>query len=93
MEKGRWPTSDLRLGAYLSLIGLKIVETKKAGGRVIFEFEDVPERQPEINRFYNREARVDPLAYTAAMSDLRDMVRVAQGSGVPTMARGNNGRD
>lgn len=93
MNKGHWQTSDLRLGAYLRLQGMKIVCLKKAGGRVIFEFEERPDRKDLITQFYNREAAVEPLAYMASIGEMRDMVTMAERSngGVVIGKNGGNG--
>lgn len=85
MEKNRWPTSDLRVGAYLRLAGFKIAETKRLGGRVVFDFEDRPDREDQVRKFFNREVSVEPLAYMASISELRDMVTMTAKD--PQMAR------
>lgn len=78
MEKDKWPTSDMGLGAYLRMQGFKIAAVKSLGSRAVFEFEDRDDREAEVNKFFNRGAMVEPLAYRAAMSEMRDMVTLAQ---------------
>lgn len=78
MEKQRWQTSDLRLGAYLRMQGFKIACFKKMGRNVIFEFEERPERADQVTKFFNKEAVVEPLAYMASIGEMRDMVTMAE---------------
>lgn len=73
-----WQTSDLRLGAYLRTIGFKITEVKKEARNVMFTFEDQDKRKMEIAKFYNKEARVEPLGFMASMGEMRDMITMAE---------------
>lgn len=78
MEAIGWETTDLRLGAYLRMVGFKIKEVRKSEKNVIFTFEDRDDRAQKITEFYNKESKVEPLAFMASISEMRDMITQAE---------------
>jgi len=71
--------SDLVLAAYLSVSGHKLVSTPNSnsshGNRTIFLFEETPKIETDILGFYNRHAKVEPLAFAEMQRHLKGLTR------------------
>ena len=62
---------DLTLGTYLRHRGHKILKIDRDGQRSIFVFAATPALEADILAFYNGEARVEPLAFTELLRNLK----------------------
>ena len=65
-------TSDFQICVVLSALGYKITTIDKSQPRFIFHFENSPKIQPDINKFYSGELRLDPrlvLMHTKLIKD------------------------
>jgi hypothetical protein len=69
--------SDLALCAYLSTLGYKLTSTptNSYGNRTIFIFEASQKMETDILNFYNRTARIDPLAFIETFRNLKALTR------------------
>lgn len=65
-------TTDFQISVVLSALGHKLVEIDKSQPRFVFHFEDNPEIQNHIDRFYSGELSLDPrlvLMHTKLIKD------------------------
>ena len=93
MDNTKFQTTDLRLGAYLRMLGYKISSILRVGNRIIFHFDKKEGCQTDINRYYNKESTVEPLTYMSSLGEMRDMVGMAS-RGEAMMAGGkDNGKN
>lgn len=70
----RWRSSDMKTVAFLLYAGFSIVEVGRENSRVFFAFEDTQERRNALLAFWNKEQRVEPVAFIDALNRARDMV-------------------
>ena len=68
-----YKTSDLYLSAFLKAKGLRLVDKRTDGSRVIFIFEDRVDRKQLIEEFFN-DGVVSITAFKSAIQDLKTMV-------------------
>lgn len=68
-----YETTDLYLGCYLKLSGLRLLDAKREGRRTTFVFEDRPDRGDLIRAFYN-DGTVRVNDFKNALQDLRAIV-------------------
>lgn len=66
-------TSDLYLSAFLKAKGLKLIDKKTEGKKVIFIFEDREDREDLVRQFFNN-GLVNITAFKGAIQDLKTMV-------------------
>jgi hypothetical protein len=66
-------TSDLHLAAFLKAKGMRILDTKKNGGRSTFIFGDKGNSKELIQEFFN-DGMVSITAFKNALQDLKTMV-------------------
>lgn len=62
------------LASYLRCHGYRFVGIRKAGRRSVFRFEDQANRRDVMLAFFNNEGNVRPLAYSAAIKDLKALI-------------------
>lgn len=75
MTNETFRTSDLALAAYLTMQGYPIVVINFDGDRkATFHFEDEPGRQEHILKFFNRQIRVEPIAFLDHVKSLKAML-------------------
>ncbi len=67
-------TTDFYLACYLRCDGFRLVGIRREGPRSVFRFEDRADRQDAILTFFNNEGTVRPLAYSAAIKDLKALI-------------------
>ena len=67
-------TTDFYLACYLRCDGFRLVGIRREGPRSVFRFEDRADRQDVILTFFNNEGTVRPLAYSAAIKDLKALI-------------------
>jgi hypothetical protein len=66
-------TSDLYLSAFLKAKGLKLIDKKTEGKKVIFIFQDAKDREDLVRQFFN-DGLVNITAFKGAIQDLKTMV-------------------
>lgn len=64
-------TTDFYLACYLRCDGSRLAGIRRDGTRSVFQFEDRTDRESVTLSFFNREGSVRPLAYSAAIKDLK----------------------
>lgn len=68
-----YKTSDFYLAAFLKAKGMRIIDREKVGIRVIFIFDDQPNRKMLVAEFFN-DGVVGIGAFRNAIQDLKTMV-------------------
>lgn len=63
--------TDLALAAFLSCIGHQLSTISPQGRRLEFHFHSSTKLEEDILSFYNRQARVDPLAFAETFRNLK----------------------
>ena len=63
--------TDLALAAYLSCIGHQLSTITPQGRRLEFHFQSSQQLEEDILSFYNRQGRVDPLAFAETFRNLK----------------------
>ena len=68
--------SDLALTAFLTTyeIGWKLIGVKPEGKRLVFILESSPEIENDILAYYNHSAKVDPLAFSESLRNLKSIL-------------------
>jgi len=67
-------TTDFYLACYLRCDGFRLAGIRREGPRSVFRFEDRADRQDVTLSFFNNEVNVRPLAYSAAIKDLKALI-------------------
>ena len=67
-------TTDFYLACYLRCDGFRLAGMRREGPRSVFRFEDRVDRQDAMLAFFNNEGNVRPLAYSAAIKDLKALI-------------------
>lgn len=67
-------TTDFYLACYLRCDGFRLAGIRREGPRSVFRFEDRVDRQDAMLAFFNNEGNVRPLAYSAAIKDLKALI-------------------
>ncbi len=65
------PIADLVLGTFLRSRGHRIRSIDRDGTRSVFLFESNPDLEKDILRFYNGDARVEPLGFYELLKSLK----------------------
>lgn len=66
-----YKTKDLYLASYLVMHGLNLVQLERTDRRFFFLFEEGEKLKPLCDEFYNRQAKVEPMAYVVAMKQVK----------------------
>lgn len=70
-----YKTTNLFLAASLKLHGFKLIDFEQANpGKIIFVFEDRPERQDIVRRFFSNELQGPLRGYGEEWKNLRTMI-------------------
>jgi len=67
-----YTTTDFQICVVLSALGYKLIEIDKSKSRFVFHFEDNPQLQTYIDKFYSGELSLDPrlvLMHTKLVKD------------------------
>ena len=67
-------TTDFYLACYLRCDGFRLAGIRRDGTRSVFQFEDRTDRESVTLTFFNNEGSVRPLAYSAAIKDLKALI-------------------
>ena len=73
-ETGVYETTDFYLACYLRCDGFRLAGIRRDGTRSVFQFEDRTDRESATLSFFNNEGSVRPLAYSAAIKDLKALI-------------------
>ncbi|MFB0507443.1 MAG: DUF5659 domain-containing protein [Thermodesulfobacteriota bacterium] len=66
--------SDLALAAFLSSRGYEILGIKGNGKKSLFVFEDTPQLEQDVLKYFNRQGMVDALTYGEVLRNLKALV-------------------
>ena len=66
--------SDLALAAFLSSKGYEILGIRENGRKSLFVFEDTPELEQDVLKYFNRQGMVDALTYGEVLRNLKALV-------------------
>lgn len=72
MRMNTFSTTDFQICVVLSALGYKLIEIDKSQPRFVFHFEDNPQIQTNIDKFYSGELSLDPrlvLMHTKLIKD------------------------
>lgn len=67
-------THDLYLASALKILGFKLLNLRKNGGRGIFIFEDRPDRSQYVRGYFSGELSGSLKQFSNAWSDLKSLV-------------------
>ena len=67
-------TTDFYLACYLRCDGFRLAGIRREGPRSVFRFQDRADRRDAMLAFFNNEGSVRPLAYSAAIKDLKALI-------------------
>ena len=70
-------THDFYLAAFLRCAGHDLIDLQPDGRRRVFVFRDSSRRRKDVLSFYNGTAKVDPLALSATIKDLKSLLHNA----------------
>ena len=68
-------TTDFYLACYLRCDGFRLVGIRREGSRSVFRFEDRADRRDAMLASLNVEGTARPLAYSAAIKDLKALIQ------------------
>lgn len=72
--KSVFETTDFYLACFMRCDGFRLVDLRREGPRSVFRFEDRADRKDVMLAFFNNEGNVRPLAYAAAIKDLKALI-------------------
>jgi hypothetical protein len=72
-----WRTCDIKSAAYLLYAGYSILAVLPDHGRAVFVFGDSDARKEALLAFWNKNQRVEPVAFIECQNRARDMVTQA----------------
>jgi hypothetical protein len=73
-DKNVFETTDFYLACYLRCAGYRLAGIRRDGKRSVFRFEDRADREEATLAFFNNEGTVRPLAFSAAIKDLKALI-------------------
>jgi hypothetical protein len=75
--RGAFETRDFYLACFLRCTGYELVDLRAEGRRKVFVFQDRPSRRDDVMAFYGEAASVRPLAFAAAIKDMKALLHNA----------------
>jgi Domain of unknown function (DUF5659) len=70
-------TRDFYLACFLRCAGYELLDLRAEGNRKVFVFRDRPTRRDEVIAFYGEGGSVRPLAFAAAIKDMKALLHNA----------------
>jgi hypothetical protein len=70
-------TRDFYLACFLRCTGYDLLDLRAEGRRKIFVFRDRSTRRNDVLAFYGQDAMVPPLAFSAAIKDMKALLHNA----------------
>ena len=74
MDNSTWRTSDLYLAAFCLCKDMQIRGTDRHGRRVVFVFDDSPDRENLIKGYLNNDVTIFPRQYKESIQALKDVI-------------------
>jgi uncharacterized protein DUF5659 len=68
---------DFYLACFLRCTGYELLDLRAEGCRKVFVFQDRPTRRDDVMAFYGEAGSVRPLAFAAAIKDMKAMIHNA----------------
>jgi len=73
IETKTYETSDLYLSAFLKVRGLRLLNQRRAGNKIIFIFADCSDRAEIVSEYFNN-GQVGVTNYRSALADLKTLI-------------------
>jgi hypothetical protein len=70
-------TRDFYLACFLRCSGYELLDLRDEGRRKVFVFQDRPTRRDDVMAFYGEAGSVRPLAFAAAIKDMKALIHNA----------------
>ena len=70
-------TRDFYLACFLRCTGYELLDLRDEGRRKVFVFQDRPTRRDDVMAFYGEAGSVRPLAFAAAIKDMKALIHNA----------------
>lgn len=70
----QYKTRDIYLASFLVMNGIALAGLEKNDKRFSFLFEDSPKVKELTDLFYSRNARVEPMAYSMSMKQVKSQM-------------------
>jgi Domain of unknown function (DUF5659) len=76
-QQGAFETRDFYLACFLRCSGYELLDLRAQGSRKVFVFRDHPMRRNDVIAFYGEAGGVRPLAFAAAIKDMKALLHNA----------------
>jgi hypothetical protein len=76
-HRGVYETRDFYLACFLRCAGYELLDLRVEGRRKVFVFQDRPRRRDDVIAFYGEAGSVRPLAFAAAIKDMKALLHNA----------------
>jgi hypothetical protein len=77
LGRGAFETRDFYLACFLRCSGYELLDLRDEGRRKAFVFRDRPTRRDDVMAFYGDAGSVRPLAFAAAIKDMKALLHNA----------------
>ena len=77
IRRSAFETRDFYLACYLRCTGYELLDLRDEGRWKVFVFQDHSTRRDDIMAFYGEAGQVRPLAFAAAIKDMKAMIHNA----------------
>jgi hypothetical protein len=77
LGRGAFETRDFYLACFLRCTGYELLDLRDESRRKVFVFQDCPTRRDDVMAFYGEAGSVRPLAFTAAIKDMKALIHNA----------------
>lgn len=76
-HRDAFETRDFYLACFLRCAGYDLLDLRAEGSRKVFVFHDRPTRRDDVISFYGQGGSVRPLAFAAAIKDMKALLHNA----------------
>jgi hypothetical protein len=76
-QQDAFETRDFYLAYFLRCTGYQLLDLRAEGSRKVFVFQDRPTRRDDVIAFYGEAGSVRPLAFAAAIKDMKALLHNA----------------
>jgi Domain of unknown function (DUF5659) len=77
VDEFAFKTHDFYLACFLRCAGYELLDLRSDGRRKVFVFKDRPTRREDVISFYGEAGSVRPLAFAAAIKDMKALLHNA----------------
>ena len=77
IRRRAFETRDFYLACFLRCTGYELLNLRDEGRRKVFVFQDRPTRRNDVMAFYGDAGSVRPLAFAAAIKDMKALIHNA----------------